>query len=569
MAYPPGLVLHGGTYRVQKRVPKDCLPHYGKQILYFRTEHANKREAAHVAWSWLAEMDDEFDRIRKTGTKHKTLMTEQEMERICELMLVSRLEADEEGRIEGDLVDDLGFARHLETLEENEQASQEALGRGRFERLQEAAQDWLTGYGYDLAPNSDEMRRFIFRFAKKVAEANKAVRARNEGNVVETPKAPDVVGPVSPAKTHALKLGYVIQHFLDNQDKSRPMYKKYQSVLPLMLELIGDKPVSQITQLELEQFFKDICKLPPRWRDRVQAGTSVRQLLTMEHPAGLAPKTFEDTYVAAVRPFINDSKRLFSDPQYGDYRFPYHLTTEGIKYRGSRKDGERKQRAFKADELKQLFEGETYRQFANNAEQQPQYWLPLIGLFTGARVNEICQLNPQVDIDTEAEIPFFDFTAESEGDERINKSIKNKTSIRRVPIHPRLIALGLLEFARIQKKAGFKLLFPGWPPSKGKASAKAEKWFREYLREVGLRDETPGKTLLGMHGFRHTFLNRALNLGISNAEVITGHAREVSSVVRGYEGEMELSSKLKLLVQLDFDMTPPESFARKISEAIP
>jgi len=562
MAYPPGLVLHGGTYRVQKRVPKDCLPHYDKAMLYFRTEQSDKREAAPLAWKWLAELEDEFDRIRKTGSKHKTSITDQEISHLCELMLVSRLGADEEIRIDGGLVDDWGHARHLEGLEENEQASREALGRGRFEQLQEKALDWLAGYGYDLTPDSEEMRRFIFSFAKKMSEGNKAVRARDEGEVFETPQPPV---PPSSAATPAQKLmlSYVVQHFLDDQDKTRPMFKKYQSVLPLMLELIGDKPVSQITQLELEQFFKDICKLPPKWKYQLKEGMSVRQLLATEHPTGLAPKTFEDTYVAAVRPFINESKRLFNDPQYGDYRFPYHLTTDGIKYRGTRKDGERKQRAFKAEELKRLFEGETYRQFASTADQQPHYWLPLIGLFTGARVNEICQLNPQFDINTEAEIPFFDFTSESEGDERINKSIKNKTSVRQVPIHPRLIALGFLKFAEAQKKAGAKLLFPDWPPSKGKASAKAEKWFREFLRVVGLRDETPGKTLLGMHGFRHTFLNRALNLGISNAEVITGHARAVSSTVRGYQGDMELGNKLKLLEQLDFDVAPPECVHQK------
>lgn len=567
MAYPPGLVLHGGTYRVQKRVPKDCLGHYDKAILYFRTEQSSKRAAAPIAWKWLAELEDEFERIRKTGSKQKSLISAEEIERLCELMLISRLAADEESRIKGDLIDDFGFARHLETQEENEQASRDALGRGKFAQLQAAALDWLNGYGYDLAPDSDELRQFLFRFAKRFAEANKVVRARDEGEVVETPKASHQVLLGTGMTTQKLMLSYVIQHFLDNQDKTRPMFKKYQAVLPLMLELLGDKPVSQITQLELEQFFKDICKLPPRWRDQVQAGKSARQLLATPHPTGLSPKTFDGTYVAAVRPFINESKRLFSDPQYGDYRFPYHLTIDGIKYRGTRKDGERKQRAFKADELKRLFEGEAYHRFAAAVDQQPQYWLPLLGLFTGARVNEICQLNPQVDIDTEGEIPFFDFTTESEGDERIRKTIKNRTSIRRVPIHPRLISLGFLKFARAQKKAGFKLLFPDWPPSKGKASAKAEKWFREFLRDVGLRDETPGKTLLGMHGFRHTFLNRALNLGIANAEVITGHAREVSSVVRGYEGEMELGSKLSLLSQLDFDVTPPKRTTARASTA--
>lgn len=573
MAYPRGLVLHGSTYRIQKRVPKDCLPHYNKPILYHRTECSDKRAAASVAWKWLAEIEADFDRIRSTGSLIKTSISDEEADRLCQLMLVSRLAADEEGRALGDLADDSMYDRHLANAAENEAAARDALARGKLDGLKWMAVDWLTNYGYELGLESEAFKQFVFRFAKRYSEANKAVRARDEGEVVETPTVPEPPkatkkpkqkqAPQSPEQT--LMLSYLIQRFMDNRDQTIPMFKKYQSVLPLMLALIGDKPVSELTQLDLEEFFKDICKLPPRWSDQVKrSGVSVRQLLELDHETCMSPKTFQDTYVAAVRPFINESKRLYGDPLYGDYKFPYHLTTEGIRYRGSRKEGERKQRAFKVDELKRLFEGTEYARFAKSSDDAPRYWLPLIGLFTGARVNEICQLNPQVDIITDDAIPFFEFTPESEGDERITKTIKNQTSVRRVPIHPRLIDLGILDYVKAQKGAGHRLLFPGWPPSRGKASAKAEKWFREFMMDTGLRDETPGKTLLGMHAFRHTLLNRALNLGVVNAEVITGHARDVSAIVRGYEGEMELANKLKVLSQIDFDVAPPKCSTTKI-----
>lgn len=563
MAYPPGLVLHGSTYRVQKRVPADCVAHYGKPMLYFRTGCADKREAALVAWKWLAEIEAEFDRIRKTGSPRKATITDEEAERLCDLMLASRLGADEEIRISGELANDWQYKRHLDTLSEHEESTRQVLARGIVDGYAQQAMDWLVGYGYDIDPDSEEFRALVFRFAKKSALANKVVRARDDGDFIETPQP----GDTSQVAQRQLMLSEVIKYFLDNRDKTQPMFKKYQTVLPLMLEVIGDKPVSQITQMDIEEFFRDICKLPPRWRAKIhQTGMSVRQLMSLNHETCIAPKTFEDTYVAAVRPFLNESKRLFSDPQYGDYRFPLHLTTEGIRYRGTRRGGERKQRPFKPEELKRLFEGPEFASFARKVSDAPKYWLPLIGLYTGARVNEICQLNPQIDIKTDVPVPYFEFTAESEADERIRKSIKNQTSVRLVPIHPVLIGLGFLDFARRQKDAGYKLLFPDWPPSRGKASAKAEKWFRDFMVKLGLRDETPGKTLLGMHAFRHTLLNRAYNLGVANAEAITGHSRDTSAVVQGYEGELELPNKLALLSKITFDVTPPKVSDKKISE---
>jgi hypothetical protein len=78
-----------------------------------------------------------------------------------------------------------------------------------------------------------------------------------------------------------------------------------------------------------------------------------------------------------------------------------------------------------------------------------------------------------------------------------------------------------MDYVNARRTVGAQLLFP-WKPSKGKASYNAENWFIEFLRDAGLRDDIPGKRLVGMHAFRSTFLNRAHNLRIDDAEWITG-----------------------------------------------
>lgn len=368
----------------------------------------------------------------------------------------------------------------------------------------------------------------------------------NRGATVETPPA---VRNEAPAPTFKV----VVDAFLEGyqQDKKGAMFQKHQAVIPMLLEVVGDKPITELKQADINAFFALLGNLPPRWSDECRRrNISVRELAALEHKKALGPKTFQDTYIACVRAFLKAAKK-----DWMDQGFPTTLTTDGIEYKGSREEGENKQRAFQPKELVRLFNGPEMQAFANDPDQAHCYWLPHIGLFTGARVNEICQLNPQTDIleDDETGIHYFWITEETEGDERIDKSTKNKVSRRKVPIHSTLIELGFLRYVERVQKAGAKLLFPQWKPSRGKASGEAEKWFRNLIRDTGLRDETPGERLVGMHAFRHTLLNRAMNANPPlDATSITGHAGEESSIVRGYQGDLSLENKQRILDAITF-----------------
>jgi integrase len=328
------------------------------------------------------------------------------------------------------------------------------------------------------------------------------------------------------------------------------MFKKHQTVLPLLVASVGNKPVDQIKQADLNRFFQVVCKLPPRWADicRKRKITPI-QLAALEQ-GELAPKTFEDTYKASVRVFLKAARR-----DWQDQGFPVHISVEGIAYSGEVGEGMNKQRAFRPDELRKLFTALHDAGHKADHESAHKYWLPYIGLYTGARVNEICQLNPTADILQEqgTGIWHFRFTEETEADARVRKSIKNSQSVRRVPVHPALIADGFLEYVEKQKKNGAKLLFPAWRPTRGRASPAAEKWFIDLLRELGLRDETAGARLVGMHAFRHLILHRAFNARPPvDVTPITGHADDAGAVVAGYRGEMLLENKLEILKRVDF-----------------
>lgn len=73
----------------------------------------------------------------------------------------------------------------------------------------------------------------------------------------------------------------VIEDFLNRyqQAKKPAMFKKHKPVLSMLLEVIGDKPVNELRQSDLNGFFELLGSLPPRWADQCrQQGLRIRQL---------------------------------------------------------------------------------------------------------------------------------------------------------------------------------------------------------------------------------------------------------------------------------------------------
>jgi integrase len=92
----------------------------------------------------------------------------------------------------------------------------------------------------------------------------------------------------------------------------------------------------------------------------------------------------------------------------------------------ARRDDE-KRFAYEPDELKTLFCSNKY--LNDSFHESFQFWVPIIGLFTGCRLEEICQLHLD-DIRQERDVWVFDINDKKE------KRIKTPSAKRIVPIHP-------------------------------------------------------------------------------------------------------------------------------------
>jgi integrase len=128
-----------------------------------------------------------------------------------------------------------------------------------------------------------------------------------------------------------------------------------------------------------------------------------------------------------------------------------------------------------------------------------RFWVPLIALFAGLRLNEACQLDV-ADIESVDGVDCFSVSAGVVAADN-DKRLKTASSERLIPIHPTLREMGFLTFVEASRAAGDKKLFPELQASStGYYSDPFSKWFRRFLEKS---EATRPKTCF--HSFRHCF----------------------------------------------------------------
>lgn len=184
------------------------------------------------------------------------------------------------------------------------------------------------------------------------------------------------------------------------------------------------------------------------------------------------------------------------------------------------------------------------------------FWLPLLAVFTGARPGELCQLYAG-DIYKNSGIPVMRIT--NEGPEQ---RLKTPFSGREIPIHPKLIEIGFLDFVAMRLKEGgrYRPLFPELPYDKKHGFARtASRWFsgqgandHGYLPECGFY-KGEGACL---YSFRHTFVDMLRNkLGVQEMMIkkLVGHGTRHDTTIN-YGTGFSLAQRQEITEKVDIDV---------------
>jgi integrase len=168
-----------------------------------------------------------------------------------------------------------------------------------------------------------------------------------------------------------------------------------------------------------------------------------------------------------------------------------------------------KRMPFSDDQLRRIFsaplyrgcqdDGHGYAMAGPNRPKGTRFWIPLLGLHTGMRLNEACQLDVTDVREIDCILCFV--LTETSLIGNTDKSLKTRSSERIVPVHPKLLQLGFEEFvASRHSRPDGKLFGDICPGRDGFRSTAFSKWFAQFL--VSAKASAPRTSY---HSFRHTF----------------------------------------------------------------
>lgn len=226
------------------------------------------------------------------------------------------------------------------------------------------------------------------------------------------------------------------------------------------IELCGDLPIEEVDRATARSF-KEKYSLYPKNKNKMPATKD----LSFEEiqKSGIE---YEPISTTTVNNNLTKLSTFFNWAHDHGYAKENPIAKMKIKESKREKDD---RFPFTDLELQRLFDPKVHNFKALRRESY--FWAPLIALYTGGRVNEICQLYLD-DIEVVDGIDVIHFRSD-----RLDQKLKNPASIRQVPIHRELLEIGFLEFVNSQRERGEQRLFPDLKLTEQGYSGNFSKWF--------------------------------------------------------------------------------------------
>ncbi|MFM0078729.1 hypothetical protein P0D72_07545 [Paraburkholderia sediminicola] len=372
------------------------------------------------------------------------------------------------------------------------------IARGNVARawddVAEQALEYAEDVGYLVAPDDPLLHDFVLAFAETERVAHEVITTVLNGKGAEFPV---------PASSGAL-LSAVIPEYETHKRGSieRKSISKSVSVWQRLIAFVGDVPVNDVTAHDIYRF--------------------------LEHRLHAKVKPWAQSYADG---FVRQALREFfalartQGHMHADNPMNHLETTPKIS-KQEEKARKKPRKPFTVAQVNTVFASDWYDPDATHwtgkmsTDLAGRYWAPLISDCHGVRVREVVQL-VNSDFTWTGDVLLMTFQTELPDNEVTRKlpprTLKNESARRTIPVHPKLLELGLGDF--ISKMQAGHLpgtpLFPSAVPNPG---GKAPLWGRSYeqafLRHV--RDRLGFGNGFGNHSGRHQHEDRLRDTQLKN-----------------------------------------------------
>lgn len=358
----------------------------------------------------------------------------------------------------------------------------------------------------------------------------------------------DAVQPVTMNKESLLStiIEKYIQEYKDTENTAKTTIYELETKCRQLVRVVGDMDIKAVTRDTIFEFLKLLKQMPCNMNKvKGHEGKSVQEIIATNTAETLSDTTVGN-YLGRVSSFFAWAYRVGHID-----RNP----ADGIKFcKKSKIRPDEQRKAYSRNDLSKLVDAYGKQNEADtlNLTSSPErFWIPFISLYSGMRLNEICQLHVNdIEQDSESEIWYFNV----DGAEDDSKTVKTASGRRFIPVHPVLISLGFLEYHAAIVASNKPRLWMGLTKSVRGYHRNFAYWFLGHNTAKGfLRKHVTVDEKLNFHSFRHTFVN-ALKQGMVDKLIvaeIAGHSNKSETFGR-YGKPYELRIKLDALKILDY-----------------
>ena len=372
------------------------------------------------------------------------------------------------------------------------------------------------------------------------------------------------------SKGASARISTYIERYLKHRAESiKPdQIRQIRNLLELFCEMEGDPIFSDINNERIERFRDEKLAEVPDREEKLRAKLKTSRVTeTIDSVKGtdykkLTPRSIQKRiqWLLAFIEWINNLSKMDGSS----------LTKSGAAINSKKKTRPDEARPkFTDSDLQLIFSADIFKNGRGSKNKSGtfrdylpwHYWGPLICLLTGMRPNECCQMNVE-DIREVDGIWCFDINEDSSEDSSQTKSIKTINSRRIIPVHPKLIELGLIGWKNKLAEKGHARMWEEWIPhsSNGRYSPMASRWFNDTFRKQVFEEGFDSKKVL--YSFRHTFITELFNLGFEEREInkISGHSTGRSESSSRYDKNRDTKSLYNIISRIDFNLSNIKSF---------
>jgi integrase len=487
------LQRRAGRYYFRQTIPLDLRPWFGgKRELRksLRTTSYNTAKSSLRCHLYRAERL--FTLIRSG------MMNTQQIEKLVAAYFTRALGEAEEGRADGvgglvDSEDGEHGVSSADILSFYLGDLAEAFTKGEHvTAAAHIADEILDGAGIVLDKGSHDYLK-LYREAMRGATAAAKVELRRmsgwspEDGPLAKQDSTGRPGTLAPAKDSGELLSKLIPEYMNECATSKRWRGRTRAEAPgifgLFIKIVSDGGINTLDRRAFTQFRDILIRYPSNANKKAKyRGKTVAEVLEL---AGADPR-LSTTSVNKILLYVQAFIRWAVRNGYAETNFAEGLS---ITTRNVSEDAERE--TYDKGDLLRLVLG-----LPKESAHPERFWIPLISLYSGARLSEIVQLHLD-DITEVGGLPCFDVN-DAEG-----KEVKNASSRRIIPIHPLLLELGFISFVEGLRRARGAVREGASARLWGNLKAhQFGQWFQRFNRK---RITTNPKKVF--HSFRHSFIN--------------------------------------------------------------